>query len=889
MPFDVLEPEVENKGYEILESEVKPTPKPKPNTDWMNVGGMGPTPPMSTPLMGSVPIASPIQYGESEATQQSPISILNPLEVPSGEQIQRQMPWVPMPLAVASSAISKGAAGIGQFLTSPKGIQQAVTAATPVLGVAQRLKWVYDMAKSGGETAGDLSARIEKAIQSPSDVTTEDWQGMAEDAVNTAITLAGAGKLSSAEAARVTGIRAPLGRIVESEKTRMAKDLAAQLEAEAKKAKIPTKYPTAERRVGVGPIPVGELQQEPQIPALADAALNEAMQLVKIPGKEAEALNALRAAVQGRVEPAGRRLVAEPVPASPLLGAERSVGALRSAEDLLAERRQPALEPAVELTPASAEPTAVAPKPEPIDLTAELDFLTPRGPLEASKRAEVMKKLQERNRALEEAAKAQEALRQLASAPEPTPASPAQIPPPKIDLRQLEATMRRNVVPTESKAKGIITGRALEGWADDVLRGGATHAGPDVLAAYLVKGAALIERGVINFAEWSTRMIAEHGDAVKPHLAALYDAAKGTIARAPIETSGTLKSAREIVEQRLAAPTSEQPKPTIPIASAKKPSGTTLDDVYKIFEPEKKERTPVTTQVSNVAEALATGFSSKFRPANKLASDIAKEYGIQKPVNIAAFLEQLKGSSGKGEAQIYRFNRDVASLVNGNEKDFNPYMFLRRTLDRLRMDEKDINASLEGKEVKSLNRRQVGEYTIPEAERLLSDLQQKLGPEVTAKFEQAADLYQKYMDESLRLQVDSGRMSQDVYNAIKRDNQFYAPFFLTKYFEEGSRPEGTGAKIDTVADYTKAMKGIKESRFKLGDMLGAARRSILLSRILADKANAMRLFSDQAKIDTKQMFIKQLGPDEPAPGNWQKINVFENGRKVHYAVLVVSQ
>lgn len=100
-----------------------------------------------------------------------------------------------------------------------------------------------------------------------------------------------------------------------------------------------------------------------------------------------------------------------------------------------------------------------------------------------------------------------------------------------------------------SPTRGILSGGALEKWADDQLRGGGAHLGPDVLAAYLVKGAALIERGIINFADWSAAMIKEHGEKIKPHLKSIYDAAKNLRAGTP--ETGSLKSSRDIVNERL--------------------------------------------------------------------------------------------------------------------------------------------------------------------------------------------------------------------------------------------------------------------------------------------------------------------------------------------------
>jgi len=315
-----------------------------------------------------------------------------------------------------------------------------------------------------------------------------------------------------------------------------------------------------------------------------------------------------------------------------------------------------------------------------------------------------------------------------------------------------------------------------------------------------------------------------------------------------------------------AAPGSGRPTPQV-----------SLDDIYKIFEPEKKTSPTLKERGVKIAEAFRTGVSSKFRPVNKLAEDIAKAYGLSKPKDIAGIMEQLKGSQGKGEADVYRFDRDVAKLVEGNEKDFNAYMFLQRTLDRLNQDAADVAAGLPA-------RRKVSQYTTADIGAKIRALEQKLGPEKLRSIENAGREYQRYMDNALRLQVESGRMSPEVYNEIKSGNQFYAPFKVMKYLEESSKPEGSGRRIDTTADFTNAMEGIESPDFKLGDMLGAARQGILMSRILADKNVAMRNVAELAAFDTQGKFIKRLAADqEPAKG-FEAVNVFENGKQNRYAV-----
>lgn len=357
----------------------------------------------------------------------------------------------------------------------------------------------------------------------------------------------------------------------------------------------------------------------------------------------------------------------------------------------------------------------------------------------------------------------------------------------------------------------------------------------------------------------------------------------------------SLKSAAEKANERfpvqgagnVATPPPVKPPTTAgaaPAASGRPALKITLDDIYKIFEPENKTSPTLKERGVKIAEAFRTGVSSKFRPVNKLAEDIAKSYGRTSSKDIAGIMEQLKGSQGKGEAEVYRFDRDVSKLVEGSEKDFNAYIFLRRSLDRLNQDAADIAKAQAGGNVPQLNRRAVAGYTINELTPKLQALEAKLGPDKLANFEKAANEYQRYMDDALRLQVESGRMAPEVYAAIKEGNQFYAPFKVMKYLEENSKPSGSGKRIDTVADYTKAMKGIEDEGFKLGDMLGAARQSIIMSRILADKNTAMRHVAELAPFDVNGTFIKKLAQDVDAPRGFEAVNVLENGKQVRYAV-----
>jgi len=125
----------------------------------------------------------------------------------------------------------------------------------------------------------------------------------------------------------------------------------------------------------------------------------------------------------------------------------------------------------------------------------------------------------------------------LASEKAPTGETAATAKPPE----QMELGLPKDV--SAQVKTGVVSGTTAEKWADAVLakraarKGGRTdlkgEAGAvepgaageaaQILAAAFVKGTAHFERGLREFGAWSTQMIKDFGEAVKPHLQAIWD------------------------------------------------------------------------------------------------------------------------------------------------------------------------------------------------------------------------------------------------------------------------------------------------------------------------------------------------------------------------------
>jgi len=200
------------------------------------------------------------------------------------------------PLTVLLSSVGKTAAGIGGYLTSPEGITELVASATPARLLVMA-KWAADMAGGAGQETGTLSTLVNKPNK-----TLEDWQQISDSSVNALAMIFGAGKTGSHVGAKLTGVRAPVGRMTTEPLTigrrgTLAKDLAQKLNETAPEAPV-APVTTPERRLGIGQAPLtAEPFLQPGVPELADAALREAQQRVIEPGQEGAAANALRQAI----------------------------------------------------------------------------------------------------------------------------------------------------------------------------------------------------------------------------------------------------------------------------------------------------------------------------------------------------------------------------------------------------------------------------------------------------------------------------------------------------------------------------------------------------------------------------------------------------------------
>ena len=275
--------------------------------------------------------------------------------------------------------------------------------------------------------------------------------------------------------------------------------------------------------------------------------------------------------------------------------------------------------------------------------------------------------------------------------------------------------------------------------------------------------------------------------------------------------------------------------------------------------------------VKGARNRIETGFVNKFRPIDILEKNITAEAGVGKPeVKLSKKFEQIPGASGKAANQIKQLDRQVLrDLKDQKLEDLNAYMFLRRSFDRLADDPK---------------RKKVGTLTIEQTKAGLDALKAEVGPEGFQRIEDAAEDFQAAQYNSLMLQVQSGRLSLDAFNAIRESSDFYAPFKVTKHYENIELRDGTANNIATAAPLTREIVGISDDDTKISNPYEAGREQMLRSRMLADKNMKMQALAALADIDPSGTFVKKIKEGQDPGEGFDSVPYFENGVKKRLAV-----
>lgn len=401
---------------------------------------------------------------------------VTPAVIPSGERIaaspafQAIRPFIgaagivaPKAATTVASSVAKTGLGIGEYLSSPQGITELVLSMTParlvVLG-----KWAKDMAEGAGAESGTLSTLVNKPDKTP-----EDWQAISDHTINTLAMVFGAGHTAAK-------VKSGIGQI--------AKDL-----------NMPEGKFKVEDRGDVAQGIFNEFEARRQ------AEAGSPFTLLEPPSSPIS--------MEMRTQPALSRVVQPPIPAPGGIPMKGVPPALARPGQVLPTFEPSRIPMGGELAPPSEvgavrPPTPIAPGARPVRATTQVRLAG-----EAAQRAADFEK----------------ALAERVSQEQQAPAHPDK-PLTANQLRIIQESLTNEILSGQigRERPGVISGGALEAWADKVFQDAKNQnlrfSGGDtkMIAAGVVKAAALMERGIIDVAQWTAAMVKEFGDSIRPFL-----------------------------------------------------------------------------------------------------------------------------------------------------------------------------------------------------------------------------------------------------------------------------------------------------------------------------------------------------------------------------------
>ena len=265
-----------------------------------------------------------------------------------------------------------------------------------------------------------------------------------------------------------------------------------------------------------------------------------------------------------------------------------------------------------------------------------------------------------------------------------------------------------------------------------------------------------------------------------------------------------------------------------------------------LSEPDPPSGEPILEKLRRVPKQLRQHLITRFAPLDDIEGSVYRNAGLPPPTHpLARVFELVAGAAGKADADALELKK-VLEPVADEVRNFEQYVFFMRTLDRLATDP---------------TTRAVGDATIDEVRNGLNELEREVGPDIYQQFFVAGQRYQEVMDSSLRLQVQSGRMSEGTYDYIKSMNDFYAPFHVLHQLEADTIALGGGQRFATREPLTQRIKGILRPLFHIRDLFQQSYQIMQRSRILAEKNWAILELDRLADLDPQHKYIERIkGP-----------------------------
>lgn len=326
-----------------------------------------------------------------------------------------------------------------------------------------------------------------------------------------------------------------------------------------------------------------------------------------------------------------------------------------------------------------------------------------------------------------------------------------------------------------------------------------------------------------------------------------------------------------------------------------------IEKWYKHLAP--PDAAPLSERLATLPNRIREALVTKFAPLDRIEGEIAKANpgmtAFESALPLSRKFEQVAGAGGKGLQDVRDFERNIVAQIKSEEaRDFDVLLATKRTGQRLQANQQlaieqariqaipaaDRTADEIATLAKPADLKRVAGQDLNSVDRTLQELETKLGARRFAELDQlAAGSFQQEVDENLRLQVTSGRLSEDAYAAIKASNDFYAPF---RVLHSAERFDGSGlaAAVDTRTQIARITRGIDDPDFHLDSPTRVAAEQIFKGRVLAEKNLKMLELAKLADADKSGTVIRKLFDGQEPRNGFEAVNYFDNGAPLRLEV-----
>ena len=273
------------------------------------------------------------------------------------------------------------------------------------------------------------------------------------------------------------------------------------------------------------------------------------------------------------------------------------------------------------------------------------------------------------------------------------------------------------------------------------------------------------------------------------------------------------------------------------------------EDVKKAREEE--DKMTLHERFRKLITDFQTAITSQYTPLREAEKDIYSVAGEPLPVTDAATIAELNsGMDGKAMAEFYPYREDVIDQIKDDYMDFNTWIFLKRTGDRLESDPV---------------RKKVGSWTVEKTDRALEAMRAEKGDEKMAHFEKVGKKYQEHTDKMLDDIFETGIITPESYEKIKADHDFYALFKVAKHFKKWDERLEGGGNITNDFKLLHAITGIQDEDVEVNqivDIVGETAKAIYNTKIRTEKQKFKMFLWEMAVLDKNQKYFVLGRPDQ---------------------------